>query len=442
MSFQTFIRKRFIRRVFRMCFYPYLRNKVKHNLKFINESASVDQYSEGDSILYLRTNLWGQGSVASGAIAHTKGIIEALVRKGKNVTICSPNEFDYVTEKVNYELFAPEQLTSNGFGELADMEYNNLLIPTLLAKYKNNTPSFIYQRYGLDNYTGAYLAKALKVPFVLEYNGSEVWMSRNWGKPLHYEPIAQEIETTDFMAADLIVGNAESMEDELISYGVPKDKICIIPNGVDASRFKPELDGTEVRAKLGFAPDDIVVTFIGTFGPWHGAEVLAKTISKACAANPHVRYLFIGGGGSYGLVQKTAQSSGYDDRVKMIGFVPQLEAPMYLAASDILVSPQIPNPDGTPFFGSPTKLFEYMAMGKAIVASDLDQIGRILKDGKTALLATPGNEDSLADCILRLASDSKLRTTLGTNAREDVVKNYTWDTHVQIILDTLKNKFL
>lgn len=440
MKIQTILRKKYIRRIFRLFYYPYLRNRVKSNLQSTNSVASIT-YKRGKDILYLRTNLWGRDSVASGAIAHTKGVIEAFARDAKNVCICSPDKFDYIKEDVGYILVNPNEMMSYGHGELADLEYNDLLIPTLVERYQNQKPSFIYQRYGLNNYTGAYLAKKLHIPFVLEYNGSEIWMSHHWGKPLHYEPVAQAIETANFQSADLIIGNAESMEDELVAYGVSRDKICIIPNGVDASRFSPEIDGSSIRSQLGFAKDDVVVSFIGTFGPWHGAEVLAQTISKVCANDPHVRYLFIGGGGSYEQVKEIVKSSGYEDRVKMIGFVPQLEAPLYLAACDILVSPQIPNPDGTPFFGSPTKLFEYMAMGKAIVASNLDQMGRILHDNKTALLSIPGNVESLSNAIVQLAADSDLRSMLGANAREEVVEKYTWDRHVQIILDKLAERF-
>lgn len=440
MKIQTILRKKYIRRIFRLFYYPYLRNRVTSNLQSMNSVASIT-YKQGKDILYLRTNLWGRESVASGAIAHTKGIVEAFARDAKNVCICSPDKFDYIKEDVGYILVNPNEMMSYGHGELADLEYNDLLIPTLVERYQNQKPSFIYQRYGLNNYTGAYLAKKLNIPFVLEYNGSEIWMSHNWGGKLHYESTAQKIETANFKAADLIIGNAESMIDELVSYGVEKDKICIIPNGVDASRFTPELEGSAIRSQLGFAKDDVVVSFIGTFGPWHGAEVLAQTISRVCANDPHVRYLFIGGGGSYEQVKEIVKSSGYEDRVMMIGFVPQLEAPLYLAACDILVSPQIPNPDGTPFFGSPTKLFEYMAMGKAIVASDLDQMGRILQDNKTALLSIPGNVESLSNAIVRLAVDSDLRSMLGANAREEVVEKYTWDRHVQIILDKLAERF-
>ena len=439
MSIKELLRKRYFRRIFRACYYPRLARLVRRDLRFI-KSVSPSKFTEGNDVLYIRTNLWGRRSVASGAIAHTKGVVEAFVRKGKSICICSPDKFDYITENVEYELVDPNDMKSLGWNELEEMEYNQRIISKLLSKYSNHKPSFVYQRYGLDDYSGAYVAKKLAIPFVLEYNGSEIWMSQHWGNPLHYEAIAKSIEKVNFDAADIIVGNAESMIDELVAEGVNRDKISIIPNGVDETRFAPSIDGTQIRNQLGYAKDDVVVTFIGTFGPWHGAEVLAQTISVVCADNPKVNYLFIGGGSSTKLVHSLAKSSGFQNHVKMIGFVPQLEAPKYLAASDILVSPQIPNPDGSPFFGSPTKLFEYMAMGKAIIASNLNQMGRILTHNKTALLTTPGSAEEIADCIMTLAKDEKLRRTLGINAREEVCKKYTWDLHVQKIIESLYSK--
>ena len=116
------------------------------------------------------------------------------------------------------------------------------------------------------------------------------------------------------------------------------------------------------------------------------------------------------------------------------GIVSYQEIPQYLAACDILVSPHVPNPDGTPFFGSPTKLFEYMAMGKGIVASNLAQIGEVLEHQKTAWLVKPGDVKDLADGILRLAQDKKLREELGKNARQKAIKNYTWEENVKRLI--------
>ena len=87
--------------------------------------------------------------------------------------------------------------------------------------------------------------------------------------------------------------------------------------------------------------------------------------------------------------------------------------------------------DGTPFFGSPTKLFEYMAIGKGIVASNLGQIGQVLEHGRTAWLVAPGDIDALVDGLERLIGDAALRSALGAEARREVVARYTWHEHTR-----------
>ena len=151
--------------------------------------------------------------------------------------------------------------------------------------------------------------------------------------------------------------------------------------------------------------------------------------------------MFVGNGANYNLVSDIVNQSGFSDKVIFAGLIPQLETPEYLAASDILVSPQIPNPDGTPFFGSPTKLFEYMAMGKAIVASSLDQMSYLLSNNETALLTEPASVTDLTSAILKLSKDKSLRLRLGENARNVVLEKYTWDKHVDIILEKLDTIF-
>ncbi|HSB33189.1 MAG TPA: glycosyltransferase, partial [Nitrospirota bacterium] len=123
----------------------------------------------------------------------------------------------------------------------------------------------------------------------------------------------------------------------------------------------------------------------------------------------------------------------------LTGRIPQEEGPAHLAACDILASPHVPNPDGTPFFGSPTKLFEYMAMGKGIVASDLDQIGEILKHEKTAWMVRPGDPESLMLGMKMLVDHPELRDRLGKAAREEVVAKYTWKEHTRKIIERLQD---
>jgi glycosyltransferase involved in cell wall biosynthesis len=120
------------------------------------------------------------------------------------------------------------------------------------------------------------------------------------------------------------------------------------------------------------------------------------------------------------------------------GIIPHSDAPKYLAACDILVSPHLGFESKGKFFGSPTKLFEYMAMGKAIVASRLEQIGEIIIDGVNGLLHTPGSAEELAEKILLLTRDASLRKRLGSKAHADVTAQYTWDINIQRILNSLQ----
>jgi glycosyltransferase involved in cell wall biosynthesis len=226
---------------------------------------------------------------------------------------------------------------------------------------------------------------------------------------------------------------SKALQAEVFARGISPDRILVNPNGVDPARFHPGIDGNAIRRRLGLDAK-LVIGFIGTFGPWHGAEVLAQAIRRVMPRFPRAHFLFIGDGSGRPNVQKIIQTEGVGANVTLVGLVPQEEAPAYLAACDLLASPHVGNPDGSPFFGSPTKLFEYMAMGKGIVASDLDQIGEVLSHGKTAWLVPAADPAALAEGLCTLAGDSELRRALGEAAREEAVRRHTWRAHVDRLL--------
>jgi glycosyltransferase involved in cell wall biosynthesis len=251
--------------------------------------------------------------------------------------------------------------------------------------------------------------------------------------------MSESIERTNLLAADLIVTVSQPMKFELVHRGISSGKILVNPNGVDAERYHPEIDGTPIRDELKLG-SSTVIGFIGTFGRWHGAEILAEAFGrllKEDSVNMPVKLLMIGDGITTGRVRDIIEREGAGSEVIFTGMVDQAKGPAYLAACDILVSPHVPNPDGTPFFGSPTKLFEYMAMGKGIVASNLDQIGEFLKHGETAWLVQPGDPHDLAAGLRTLIENPVLRKKIGKNARKDVLDRYTWRCHTERIIENL-----
>ena len=146
----------------------------------------------------------------------------------------------------------------------------------------------------------------------------------------------------------------------------------------------------------------------------------------------------IGDGPMLPEARRRIEAAGVSTATVFTGRTRQEDGPAHLAACDILVSPHVPNPDGSRFFGSPTKLFEYMAMGRAIVASDLEQIGEVLEHDRTAWLVPPGDVDGLVDGLRLLANDPARRQRLGAAAREVAVARHTWHEHTRRIIETLE----
>lgn len=383
---------------------------------------------------YLRANLW-QESRAGGSVAHTGGVLAGLTALGMKVTYVGTTQFSPAQRLgVEVHVVSPQQLRwLRNLPDLSFLVYSEIFGRRSRPVFAAHSLDYVYQRYSVLNCSGADVANRLRCPLVLEYNGSEVWVARNWSTPLMFERLADRIERANLMRADLVVVVSKALRDEVVSRGVPAERVLVNPNAVDPNRYRPDIDGATVRTRLGLA-GKLVIGFIGTFGPWHGADVLARAVRRVAERLPGVHFLFVGDGSGMPRVREIIANERTGDCVTFTGLVPQDEAPSYLAACDILASPHVSNPDGSPFFGSPTKLFEYLAMGKGIVASDLEQIGELLTHGKTAWLVRPGDPEALAAGILRLAQDAELRRVLGEAARTEAVARHTWTAHVERIL--------
>ena len=411
-------------------------------------------------VAVLRTNLWF-GLKAGGSVGHTAGVINALARQCDSVDVLSPDALPLVHPPVAVAIVPPPRRYGYPY-ELNYYTYHRRFVRDASAFLGARRPDFLYHRISLGGYAGVSLARRLRLPLVLEYNGSEVWVSQHWGTALRFPGLATMAEDVPLAQADVVTTVSEVLGDELRRRGVPEERIVVHPNGVDPQMFDPDRYTIEerrgLRARLGFAADDVVCTFVGTFGRWHGVTLLAAVIRAMVTdaaewmRRQRVRFLFVGDGLYMNEVRGTLDSAVANGCAVLTGLVPQHHAPLYLAASDILLSPHVPNPDGSRFFGSPTKLFEYMAMGKAIVASDLEQIGSILQPAlrvsdperaettsdAVAVLVEPGNAAELRAAIELLVARAGLRSRLGTNARARVLGHYTWDHNVRAVMDRLR----
>lgn len=395
----------------------------------------------GQRVLYVR-NLLNFCVQAGGSVGHVAGVANALRRAGAEVAMLSPDSVPMLDPAIRVE--RPASLRH--FAIPLSTNFSRLQACAVEAGARLGAsfrPTIIYQRLALGDFTGAFLAERLGIPLVVEYNGSEIWASKHWGGGRTFARDISLAEDLMIERADMLVTISEVLADELVGRGVPPAHVAWYPNCIDPAVFDPArfgaADTDALRTRLGIPAGAAVVTFLGTFGDWHGAEVFAAAAARLVpdAALDRLHFLFIGDGRRRRQCEEILAGAVAAGRATFAGLVPQHEAPLHLAASDVFVSPHVPNPDGTRFFGSPTKLFEYMAMQRPIIASRLEQVGEVLSDGRTALLVTPGDAAGLADAIRRLAADPGLGQSIARAARADALAKYTWDTHVEHIAERI-----
>jgi glycosyltransferase involved in cell wall biosynthesis/ubiquinone/menaquinone biosynthesis C-methylase UbiE len=394
--------------------------------------------------VYLRADFWAP-IVSGGSYGHTCYVAKELAAVTESFVCFMANRFPLLDDYGFRQIVMPPPSAACNEDDIAsaDPHYLNLL----RSSFRELHPAYIYERLCLGNSAGAVLSAEFGVPYIVEYNGSEISMRRSFeGSGYVYEAEYLEKEALAFEQATLISVVSAEVRADLVSRGVDPGKILVNPNGVDLEAYAPApaAERDSIRRHLGFEAGDRVIGFTGTFGGWHGIDVLSEAIPRICRAAPRAKFLLIGDGQFKHLVDRAVTSSGLQSRVVFTGRVPQADGARLLKACDIYVSPHSTHMIDSKFFGSPTKVFEYMALGGGIVASDLEQIGQVLSPALTpeeaahrgdvyrerAVLCVPGDVDQFVQGVVALAEQPDLARALGRNARQAAHDYYSWKRHV------------
>jgi glycosyltransferase involved in cell wall biosynthesis len=383
-------------------------------------------------IAYLIPSPVTMGS-SGGAISHIRGFLYGLKAGGRSCRVFSGT-------RLAQDAFPTEIVDPGGrpyfFWEAAMLSYNRTFTRSVQKYLSSATPAALYQRHCRFSIAGALLSSRLKIPLILEYNGPEGWIADHWD-PTPFRCWIGLCEEVSLRCATRIIVVSEALRAELSARGIPIDRIRVNPNAVDPDYFCPGRGREPGRRELEVEFDEVLVGFAGSFSLWHGIEILEQAIVKLLDDRPpcRLRFVLMGNGLLYGEMRSAL--AAYESTVIFTGSLPSDKVVEYLDACDILVSPHIPMPDGSRFFGSPTKLFEYMAMGKGIVASRLEQLAEVLEHDRTAVLVAPGDVEELAEAILDLAVNPEKRGALGAAARRAAVERHSWSHNVSWALSDM-----
>lgn len=380
--------------------------------------------------LFWRADYYGNYNIGGMFSAHY-GLLGGFQKSGVDCVFASAGRLK-LPPKVGYYFISHSKIYRN-FPEILNMPYTRRAAKEVLKIIDKESPDFFYQYQADFNYSGSIVKKETGLPFFLQSDGVQSWIKKNWGK-LYFPGLQKISEEIQWESADAIFVVSKELKDQMASLGVDAGKIRVLPSAVDPEQFTPEIDGGAIRRKLGIE-DKFVIGFSGSFGHWHGVQILAQAAPEIIKRIPNAFVLFIGDGLLRPQIEETIKKNNFENDTLITGMLPYESVPEYLAACDVLTTPCVSGGEDDIFFNSPVKLFEYMAMRKPTIASDIGQQGEVIEHERNGLLIEQKNPEALADAVCRIRQDIDLSEKISSNARQDAVEKYDWRQIAKIVID-------
>lgn len=389
-------------------------------------------------LLYVCSDFGIPPSGTKGASVHLRAITRALAALGHEVCLLSPREGpgdEHPARRVHTGHCPPARelsrllkpwlierdLGDTAAKELRQLVYNAWVVEPAQKAMVDAPPDAVIERLSLFGHAGIDLADAYGVPLLVEVNAPLAQEARAF-RSLQMQGLAETIEDRVLHRADAILTVSTPLAELLSARDIARDKMRVIPNGVDLRAYENLPSASACRRELGLARE-FVVGFVGSLKPWHGVASLLTAFGERFKGESSARLLIVGKGPEESSLHETAGALGIADQVIFTGAVSHDRVPGLIRAMDVAVAPFS---EQEQFYFSPIKLFEYMAAGTCVVAPRLGQIEEVIRDGVNGLLYPAGDLGRLGELLTLLQASSDLRDRLAAAARETVRTGYTW----------------
>jgi len=340
-----------------------------------------------------------------GQSVHIDEMIVALRKEGVTVEMVEPQRVDALKPA------RKKQVLPKLLYELLEFSYSGLEFIKLAAAILRERPDAIYERANIYTLSGVWAARLFSLPLLLEVNAP---LAQERGKfdGLAMPSFARWTEEVAWRAASYVLPVTAVLAADIERAGVPTSRIVVTSNGVNAEEFRTVPAQSRPGLPKQFGPGP-VLGFVGYIRTWHGLPQIVDLLAQD-GDFAQANLLVVGDGpGRIDLVRR-AEQLGVADRVWISGLVEREALAAYISSFDIALQPEVTS------YASPLKLFEYMALARAIVAPDAANICEILTHQVDALLFEPNNPKSLGDAIRVLVADEALRARLGAAAAEKI----------------------
>jgi PEP-CTERM/exosortase A-associated glycosyltransferase len=278
---------------------------------------------------------------------------------------------------------------------------------------------------------GDAVGKALGIPTVYEMRG--IWEDShvgryNWSdESLRYRGV-RTLENIALRSADWCCVICDALAEEVSSRGVPADKILVVPNGVDITKFTPGFPDAKLKEEWGLI-GKVTMGYIGSFFHYEGLDILVRAMILLAGEYPQLRLLLVGDGEVMSLLKEMVADAGILDRVVFTGRVKHDEVARFYKLFDFMVLPRKETRETR--LVTPLKPMEIMAMGKPLVASNIGGHREIVSEGINGILFVREDPADLALKCRRLIDDEEFRRELGGRGREWVETHRDWSVLIE-----------
>jgi glycosyltransferase involved in cell wall biosynthesis len=287
----------------------------------------------------------------------------------------------------------------------------------------------IFERYAFVSWAGVKKANEWNIPLILEINYTSLDDLDLRRRTKITMPLLKKVERHIFEKADLLMPVSSFLAQELKGMGIPDEKILISPNAVDLDIFNVDNQDAALKEELKLK-EGPVIGFVGSFAPWHRVDLLIDACINLAQKYENINMLLIGEGKMRPLIERRLLKIKSINSI-FTGHVSHDKIHQYIQLMDIPVMPDSNN------YGSPMKVFEYMAMSKAVVAPDYSPLRDAINDGEDGILFKPGKLDELQSALDRLLTDAGLRAEISKNARLRVENEHNWKNRMQKAIERL-----
>lgn len=345
-----------------------------------------------------------------GASIHIQEMMRAFLKLGHDVRAVAAKRGDVADTSLRVEeVRATVVGTTRAEKERAAMAQADAIEARLCALYRDWPFDLIYERYSLWSAAGCRAARKLGVPVVTEVNAPLV-LEQAAFRSLVCEDEARAIEAEVLTNSDALAAVSRQMASYLVNAGADRERVQVIGNAVDTVHFRATTPATH----LPTIPEDaFVVGFTGSLKMWHGVDTLMAAFRKFRADEPRAHLLVCGDGPKRGWIEGFVAGAELEDAVTMAGWVDHADLPGLIARLDVATAPY---PASKDHYFSPLKLYEYLAMGRPVLASDIGQTAELLTGSEAALLLPPGDATALANALQSLCNDPQRRANMSVSA--------------------------